>query len=110
MNITILYNRSAEKAAAQNGVDMSVYERACAPYVQIIKDRAEAQRSGDVDWFFQILSKTESRKHAAHNAAVSAARALAELGVYTGDINNRQQMGAFACAFCGESALAQYVD
>jgi len=112
VEISKIYNRSAERRATERGVDMVAFERLCRPYVDFIVERGEALRSGDDAYAWSVLSDSnkDRKKHTAHNAVVDAARRLAQLGVYTGDVNNRQEMGAFACAFVGESAYAQYVD
>lgn len=112
MEISKIYDRRAEKVAVEQGVDMVAFERLCRPYVDFIVERGEALRSGDAEYAWRVLSDSnkDRQKHAAHNAAVEATRQLAKLGVYTGDLNNRQEVGAFACAFVGESAYAQYVD
>lgn len=118
MDNRVLYNRSAEKNLQHAGVNIFSYEKRCRQYVQVLSMRRDAMKRADETMFRYAFSlDVDKEKHQGHDAAVSVVKELnskcAELGfelIYGGDIDNRQQIGAFACLFTGEPELAELAD
>ncbi len=113
-----MYNRETEKMLEKEGVNTFAYVSAFKPYVESLKMRREALRSGDESMFRYVFSIPFDReKHEAHNMAVKTVTELnakcVELGyqpIFSGDLHNRQEIGKFACEFSGEGELAKFAD
>ncbi len=113
-----MYNRDIERKLEEKGVNTFTYLKAFRPYIDALKMRRDALRTGDESLFRYVYSIPFDReKHTAHNAVCEGVSELnakcIKLGykpIFSGDLHNRQEVGRFACEFSGESELAKFAD